>query len=308
MMLNVVKMRYTWYVISAITIGLSIFSIAFWGLKQGLDFTGGTLMAVRFVDRPSSTDVQRVLQTSGTDIGSVVIQPVADTDMQFRLKALTEEEHLQVLGALQKNYPNVSELRFDAIGPVVGEELRRKSIQGLLVVLAAIMVYVAYVFRKVSAPVQSWKYGLVTIFTAFHDIIIPLGVFSWLGHAYGVEVGTPFIAAILTILGYSITDTIVVLDRVRENLPKVSGSFAEIVEVSVHQTFMRSLNTSFTTLLTLAAVYFFGGSTLHEFTLALIIGIAVGTYSSIFVASPLLVSWHLWSVKRRATLGHKARA
>jgi preprotein translocase subunit SecF len=125
-------------------------------------------------------------------------------------------------------------------------------------------------------------------------------VFAWLGHVYDVEVGTSFIAAILTILGYSITDTIVVLDRVRENLPKHSGSFAEIVEASVHQTFLRSLNTSFATLLTLAAVHFFGGSTLHEFTLTLMIGIAVGTYSSIFVASPLLVSWHLWTLKRRA--------
>jgi preprotein translocase subunit SecF len=256
-------------------------------------------MAVRFVERPSSTDVQRVLDQSGVELGSVVIQPVAETDMQFRLKPLTEEEHAKVFGALSNAYPTVSELRFDAIGPVVGEELRRKSFQGLAIVLIAIMAYVAYVFRKVSAPVQSWKYGLVTILTAFHDVIVPLGVFAWLGHYYDVEVGTSFIAAILTILGYSITDTVVVLDRIRENLPKHAGSFGEIVEVSVHQTFMRSINTSFTTLLTLGAVHFFGGSTLHEFTLTLMIGIAVGTYSSIFIASPLLVSWHLWTQKQK---------
>lgn len=256
-------------------------------------------MAVRFVERPSSTDVQRVLDGSGVELGSVVIQPVAETDMQFRLKPLSEDEHTKVLGALSSAYPTVTELRFDAIGPVVGEELRRKSFQGLAIVLIAIMVYVAYVFRKVSAPVQSWKYGLVTILTAFHDVIVPLGVFAWLGHSRDVEVGTSFIAAILTILGYSITDTVVVLDRIRENLPKHAGSFAEIVEASVHQTFMRSVNTSFTTLLTLGAVHFFGGSTLHEFTLTLMIGIAVGTYSSIFISSPLLVSWHLWTQKRK---------
>lgn len=300
MLLNVVKLRHIWYVFSGLMIGLSLAFLAMWGLKQGIDFTGGTLMAVRFTERPSSTDVQHVLDQSGVDLGSVVIQPVAETDMQFRLKPLSEEDHTKVMASLSKQYPTISELRFDAIGPVVGEELRKKSIEGLVIVLLAILAYVAYVFRKVSAPVQSWKYGLVTIFTAFHDVIVPMGVFAWLGHVYDVEVGTSFIAAILTILGYSITDTIVVLDRVRENLPKHSGSFAEIVEASVHQTFLRSLNTSFATLLTLAAVHFFGGSTLHEFTLTLMIGIAVGTYSSIFVASPLLVSWHLWTLKRRA--------
>lgn len=301
MLLHVVKLRRLWYVVSGVTIGLSIAFLAMWGLKQGIDFTGGTLMAVRFETRPSSADVQRVLDTSGVELGSVVIQPVADTDMQFRLKPLNEEQHASVLAALKKTYPAVSELRFDAIGPVVGEELRRKSIEGLVITLLAILIYVAYVFRKVSAPVQSWKYGLVTIFTAFHDIIVPMGVFAWLGHMHDVEVGTSFIAAILTILGYSITDTIVVLDRVRENLPKLSGSFADIVEASVHQTFLRSFNTSLTTLLTLTAVYLFGGSSLHDFTLTLIIGIAVGTYSSIFIASPLLVSWQLWVQKRRAS-------
>ena len=301
MLLHVVKLRRLWYVVSGVTIGLSIAFLAIWGLKQGIDFTGGTLMAVRFEARPSSADVQRVLDTSGVELGSVVIQPVADTDMQFRLKPLSEEQHASVLAALKKTYPTVSELRFDAIGPVVGEELRKKSIEGLVITLLAILIYVAYVFRKVSAPVQSWKYGLVTIFTAFHDVIIPMGVFAWLGHMRDVEIGTSFIAAILTILGYSITDTIVVLDRVRENLPKRSGSFADIVEASVHQTFLRSLNTSLATLLTLTAVYLFGGSSLHEFTLTLIIGIAVGTYSSIFIASPLLVSWQLWVQKRRAS-------
>lgn len=300
MLLHVVKLRRLWYVVSGVTIGLSIAFLSIWGLKQGIDFTGGTLMAVRFDNRPSSADVQRVLDTSGVELGSVVIQPVADTDMQFRLKPLSEEQHATVLATLKKTYPTVSELRFDAIGPVVGEELRKKSIEGLAITLLAILIYVAYVFRKVSAPVQSWKYGLVTIFTAFHDVIIPMGVFAWLGHARDVEVGTSFIAAILTILGYSITDTIVVLDRVRENLPKRSGSFGDIVEASVHQTFLRSLNTSLATLLTLTAVYLFGGSSLHEFTLTLIIGIAVGTYSSIFIASPLLVTWQLWVQKRRA--------
>ena len=153
MLLHVVKLRRAWYIVSGVTIGLSIAFLAMWGLKQGIDFTGGSLMAVRFNARPSSADVQRVLDTSGVELGSVVIQPVADTDMQFRLKPLTEEQHASVFAALKKAYPAVSELRFDAIGPVVGEELRKKSIEGLAITLLAILIYVAYVFRKVSAPV-----------------------------------------------------------------------------------------------------------------------------------------------------------
>jgi len=169
----------------------------------------------------------------------------------------------------------------------------------LLIVLFAILVYVAYAFRKVSAPVQSWKYGLVTIFAAFHDILIPLGAFAYLGKFHGVEIGTPFIAALLTILGYSITDTIVVMDRVRENLLKKNAVFSEIVQASVQQTFFRSFNTSMTTLLALFAIFFFGGDTLKEFTLTLIIGISVGTYSSIFIASPLLVTLDRLKGKRK---------
>ena len=159
----------------------------------------------------------------------------------------------------------------------------------------------AYAFRKVSAPVQSWKYGLITILAAFHDVLIPVGVFAALGQFYGTEIGTPFIAALLTILGYSITDTIVVMDRIRENLQKQSAKFSEIVQISVEQTFLRSFNTSVTTLLALVAIFLFGGETLKEFTLTLIIGISVGTYSSIFLASPLLVTMERMKAKRKAS-------
>jgi len=299
MKLHVTKLRWVWYVLSGIMVGGSIFCLAFWGLRQGIDFTGGSLMALRFGQRPTPVAMQQTLDGANLDLGSVVIQPVADTDMQIRLKHLDEEQHQQLSQAIQKAYPGTTELRFDAIGPVVGQELRQKAIQGLFIALLAILLYVAIVFRKVSAPVKSWKYGVVTIFTAFHDVIVPVGVFCILGHFYGWEIGTNFIAAILTILGYSITDTIVVLDRVRENLQKRTGSFEDIVEASVHQTFLRSFNTSVATLLTLTAIYLFGGTSLREFTLTLIIGIAVGTYSSIFIASPLLVSWEKWSRKRK---------
>ena len=181
---------------------------------------------------------------------------------------------------------------------MIGQELRQKTIQGIIFAMVLITLYIAYTFRKVSAPVQSWKYGVVTIIAAMHDVLIPIGVFALLGHYRGVEVGSPFVAALLTILGYSITDTIVVMDRIRENLPRMKGSFAEIVEASLEQTLLRSVYTSLTTLITLLAIFFFGGRSLHEFTLTMIIGIVTGTYSSIFIASPLLVSWQKWSEKR----------
>jgi preprotein translocase subunit SecF len=299
MKFSIMKLRPIWYAISAITIILSVAFFATWGLKQGIEFTGGSLLAVRFSARPSTTEVSQVVQQATPNLGSIVAQPIGEQDMQFRLRNLDEKEHQAVVTALQQKYPGLTEQRFDAIGPVLGEELRQKSIQGLVLVLLAIMAYVAYVFRKVSAPIKSWKYGAITLFTAFHDVIIPIGVFAVLGKFSGVEIGTPFIAAILTVMGYSVTDTIVVLDRVRENLQKMTGSFESIVEASLKQTYLRSFNTSVTTLLTLFAIFFFGGKSLHDFTLTLIIGIAVGTYSSIFVASPLLVTWEAWSRRKK---------
>lgn len=293
---SVVSWRGLWFTISGIAIGLSIAALGMWGLRQGIEFTGGSLLVMRFEQRPSPADAAAEIQkTENVAVGSVVAQPVGETDLQFRMRSLGGEESRAVVDHLKKAYANSTELRFDAIGPVIGQELRKKSIQGLIVILLAVLVYVAYAFRKVSFPVKSWKYGVVTLIAAFHDVIVPLGVFAFLGHFYGVEIGTPFIAAILTIMGYSITDTIVVMDRLRENLQKTSGTFESVVDLSIRQTALRSFNTSMTTLLTLAAIFFFGGSSLHDFTLALIIGIAVGTYSSIFIASPLLVTWDKWT-------------
>ncbi|MFO0764500.1 MAG: protein translocase subunit SecF [Patescibacteria group bacterium] len=294
----IVKYRYAWYSLSAAMILASFVGLGAYGLKQGIDFTGGSILAVRFEQRPSITDTDAALRDAVKDLGAVVIQPAGDSDIQIRTRALTEDEHSAVTAKLTQSFGTSTELRFDAIGPVIGKELRDKSMKGLAITLVLILAYIAWAFRKVSGVVKSWQYGAVTIFAAFHDVIVPMGVFAFLGHFRGDEVGTPFVAAILTILGYSITDTIVVLDRVRENLQVRDGSFAEIVEASVQQTILRSFNTSATTLLTLLAIYFFGGMSLHDFTLTLIIGIAVGTYSSIFVAAPMLVTLDKWA--RRA--------
>jgi preprotein translocase subunit SecF len=192
------------------------------------------------------------------------------------------------------------EKNFSSIGPVLGTEALRKSLVSILFVIIAIVLFITFAFRKVAEPVSSWKYGLIAIVALVHDVIIPTGVFSILGHFAGYEVDTLFVTALLVVLGFSVHDTIVVFDRVRENLRHATAKkpFFEIVGESISQTFTRSINTSLTTLIALIVLYIFGGSTTEHFSLALIIGIAAGTYSSIFIGSPLLVTVEKWSSKK----------
>lgn len=295
MQMQLIRLRPIWFSITALFVGVSIAFLAMWGLKQGIEFTGGSLLVVHYpTERPSVVTARQVIDDAKLDIGSVVIQPVGETDMQFRLSGLTEDQHQALLTALRRQTPELTELRFDAIGPTIGNELRQKSLRGLLIVLIAILAYVAYAFRKVSSSVQSWKYGVVTIAASSVVVLVPLGLYAFLGKYHGVEIGTPFVAALMTIIGYSITDTIVVMDRIRENLKKMSTSFAEVVEASIRQTFVRSITNSMATLLTLVAIFVYGGDTLDEFTLPLIVGIVVGTYASMLFAAPLLVAWQEW--------------
>lgn len=286
----IVRYRKIWYAFSLILVIGSLFSVAVRGLRFGTDFTGGSVLAARFVERPSSVEVERVFE--GMDVGTLVIQPVGDKDMNIRMKTIDEATHQEILSKLRDSFGEMDELRFEAIGPSIGAELRTKAVKALVIAIFAILAYIAYAFRKASQYIQNWKYGVVTVITAVHDVIIPLGVFSVFSHLEGMEVGTPVVVAVLTVLGYSINDTIVVLDRIRENLHRVSGSLEEIVGVSIRQTFVRSLNTSLTVILTLTSILIFGGTSLKTFALALIIGVLAGTYSSIFISAPLLVTWN----------------
>jgi len=295
--MNIIKYRKFWYSISGVFFVLSFIFLGVFGLKQGIDFTGGSLLAVRYEgQQPTAVEAEQVL--SDLNLGSVVIQPVGDKDMHFRMKSLDENMHQEVLTALRTKY-KITELRFDSIGPVIGKELKSRSIIALIIVFLSIMVYVAWAFRRVSVPVKSWRYGAITVLAAIHDVIIPVGFFVLFGKLFGTEIGTPFIAAILTIMGYSINDTIVVFDRIRENLQTTSGTFKDIVNNSLNQTLSRSLNTTVTTLLALLAVYLFGGDSIKDFALTLIIGILAGTYSSIFIASPLLYTVYRFSRRNK---------
>lgn len=298
--INIIGKSPIWFTFSGILILASVVCIGIFGLNLGIDFTGGSLMDIRFNSPATIEDVRAVY--ADAQLNATVVQS-SETEYLIRLEALSSEQHEALLTSLEEHLGGVEENRYETIGSMIGSELMSASIKAIVILLILIALYVAWAFRKVSEPVKSWKYGVLTIIAALHDVIIPLGVFAVLGHYLGYEVGTAFVAALLTILGYSINDTIVIFDRTRENLVKSrssSKSFEEIVNMSVVQSLSRSINTSFTTLLALLAVFFFGGETVRPFALTLIIGIATGAYSSIFIASPLLVKWELWKRKREA--------
>jgi len=293
-MYKIIQKRKLWFSIALALGGLSIIFLSVWGLKLGIDFTGGGLMEVKFVtERPDVVEVQEKLAELELP-GGLQIQPTGLDKMILRFPTLENTTHNAIKDKLITEYgaENVIEERFEAVGPVIGQELRTKAVYSMIIVLIAIILYIAYAFRHVSRPIRSWKYGIIAIIALLHDILIPLGIFSILGRFAGVEVGLPFVAALLTILGYSVNDTIVVFDRIRENLAR-SGetNFEELVNKSVNQTLTRSINTSLTTLIVLLAIFLFGGVTIKFFVLALILGVLSGTYSSIFLASPLLVFW-----------------
>ncbi|MDD4332918.1 MAG: protein translocase subunit SecF [Patescibacteria group bacterium] len=297
---KIIQKRKIWITISVIlfvVFGVALFG---WGFKYGIDFTGGSLMEVKFLtERPAADRVTEALKVANP--GELIIQPLDEKGMILRFQNTSEETHQAVLkslgslaGAGENNSNQVEELRYESVGPSIGEELKRKAVYSIFFVLLGILIYITYSFRKISKPVASWKYGAAAIISMFHDAIITMGVFAVLGKYYGMEINTPFVTAILTVIGYSVHDTIVVFDRIRENLPKSDLDFEGAVNMSVNQTLVRSINTSLTVILTLVAIIIFGGASIRTFALTLTIGIFFGTYSSIFLASPLLVIWEKW--------------
>jgi len=296
--MKVIKYRKIFYAISVGLLGLSLFSIFYWGLRPSVDFTGGSLLDVTFEGAiPKQEEVVDGLR--GLGFGDASVRSAGEGYI-IRLKEISQTEKDAIMQALSlggKFAP--TEKTFSTVGPVLGKEAIYKSWVSILLVLVAIIIFVAFAFRKVSKPLSSWIYGGVAIIALLHDVIIPTGLFALFGHLYGFEVDTLFVTALLVILGFSVHDTIVVFDRVRENLHKNDSSknskdFETIVGESVSETFIRSINTSFTTILAIVALYIWGPESIRHFSLTLLIGIAVGTYSSIFIGSPLLVTINNW--------------
>ncbi len=285
MQLNFLKFKKLYFIFSGVLILTSIVCLLIFGLNPGIDFTGGSIMELEYQGtRPSVESVKESL----SDLGNIYVQTTEPNGLIIRMQDIDEQTHQSVLQTLSEGY-QATEQRFESIGPVIGQELRQKTKVLVALGLFSIVLYVAFAFRKLKKPLHSWQYGIAALIALFHDALIPIGVFSVLGKFYGVQVTIPVIAGLLTVLGYSINNTVVVFDRIRENLIKGVGvDFIETVNYSLNQTLARCINTSLTTLLVLLAIFFFGGSTLEFFALVLIIGIVAGTYSSIFLAGPIL--------------------
>jgi len=288
--------RKIFYTISMILVIASIVLIGVFGLKFGIDFTGGSILEFTYSsDVLEKSQVESIL--SNYDLGEYQLKETGRTGYILKTKTISDDVKNSMESELSVNGNNPLTIdRFNTVGPTLGDELKIKTVVALIVLSLIIIVFIAYTFRGVSTPVSSWKYGFVAIIALVHDIIIAIGFFGLLGHMFGTEINTLFVTALLVILGYSINDTIVILDRVRENLKDKSDSyreknFTEIVGKSLRETMARSINTSLTTLLALLALYFIGAESTKDFALALIAGVFVGAYSSIFIAAPLLVSF-----------------
>jgi preprotein translocase subunit SecF len=298
----IIKHKKIFIGISVTLVVLSLLSLLVFGLKIGIDFKGGALTEVAYATvRPAQTDLTKPLADLG--FGDISLQPTGDLGYIVKSRDLSDAEHTELLQTLSGgNTSSLTELSFDSIGPSVGQELTRKAILAVILISLAIICFIAYAFRKVSKPISSWKYGLIAIITLLHDVAIPVGIFVVLSHFYGAEVDTLFVVAVLTILGLSVSDTIVIFDRIRENLRNQATvakiNFGETVGKSLEQSYVRSICTSLTVILVLLALYFFGPVSTQYFSLMLIAGMFFGTYSSIFLASPLLVLVEEWQKKK----------
>lgn len=278
-------MKYKWayFAVSLLVLLPGIYSLLSYGLRLSIDFTGGSILEIT---ASSSANFSTVAKDQNLELISV--QNLEDNSYLLRFKPMTQEQN----DVFKKALSGAVEKRFETVGPTVGKELSLKALYSLILASIFIILYLAWSFREIPKPYASWKFGVSAVIALLHDAFVLLGVFSILGHYYHVEIDALFVTAMLTVIGFSVHDTIVVFDRIRENLPKLrNSSFDQVVDFSLTETLVRSLNTSLTVLLTLISLLLFGGESIRWFVMALLVGIISGTYSSIFNAAPLLAMW-----------------
>lgn len=293
-MFSVTKHYKIWFSFSGLLIAVSLIMIFVWGLKPGIDFRGGTLREVEFQSPVNINQLRGTLHQAGYNVS---VQPVAERRVIIKTEPQSVEAQAEFKKVLAEKFGESQELEFESIGPAIGRELVSRAYWQVILVSLGIVFYVSYSFRKIGANAKqyrlsSWKLGTATIIALVHDLIIPLGVFAALGRYRSVEIDSLFVTALLTILGFSVHDTIVVFDRIRETAQKFPYKpLGTIIDYSVYSTLARSINTSSTLIFVLVATLLFGGNTVYYFVLALLVGVAAGTYSSIFIASPILYLW-----------------
>ncbi|HUC87077.1 MAG TPA: protein translocase subunit SecF [Candidatus Saccharimonadales bacterium] len=296
--MNLIAKRRIWYTISLLIIVPGLISLFTHGLLLGIDFKGGQQLEVQGQVQQSAiqslANQLKLQDVSTVSSGSNTMIRYTDASSPKTQQA----DHQTLSSYLAKQ--GHQELSFDTVGPSISASITRNAIIAVALAATAIILYIAFAFRNIPPPMNSWNFGVAAVIAMLHDALLLIGVFSLLGVFFKVEIDSLFVTAVLTVIGFSVHDTIVVFDRIRENLRKERGDFPDIVNSSILETLARSLNTSFTVLLTLLALYLFGGESIKLFVLALLIGIASGTYSSIFNASPILVTWYNYRQKRAA--------
>lgn len=294
----VIRYRKIFFAISALVVTSAIAAMVIFGLNFGIDFTGGEIAEVSYDTRPDKALV--MVQLDNLGLGAYSLRAAGEDQFILRVRPLNEDERAAVFTTITTVGEHTGSIdRFNSVGPTIGTELRNKAGIAIIAVVLAIILFISIAFRGVSKPVSSWKYGVIAVIALLHDVIIPTGVMAIMGYLFGAEIDVLFVMAILAILGYSVNDTIVVFDRVRENLRENNErnrteDFELTVGKSLQQTYARSINTSFTTLLALLALFFIGAAATQNFALVLIAGIVAGTFSSVFLAAPLLVAVHKW--------------
>lgn len=288
--MDLMSKKWWYFIFSLLIIIPGIYSLVRFGLNLSIDFTGGNLLEYQFKDEVSKDLIKQIFTENQTEVSSIV--SAGSKTYIIKTKSIEDQKLQEIKKALKEKFGQFTELRIENVGPIIGGETTQKATIALILASMMIVLYLAYAFRKVPKPASALRFGITAVIALLHDVLVILGIFSLLGHFYGVEVDILFVTALLTIIGFSVHDTIVVFDRIRENLPKhLSSKFIEVANISVVQTLARSLNTSLTVVFVLLALLLFGGESIKWFVAALLIGVISGTYSSIFNATAILVLW-----------------
>ena len=296
--MNIIDKKYLYFLISFLIIIPGVVSLALWGLDLSIDFKGGTELRVSYTKPVGDGEKKFVRESLESEKVKVETLQASGKVLTIKTSTMTQAQDNAFIKALDSQ-KGAKQEEFTTIGPTIGAETTQNALKAVALASLLIVIYISYVFRAVPKPASSIRFGVAAVAALLHDVLLVVGVFSLLGHFLNVEVDALFVTALLTIIGFSVHDTIVVFDRIRENLGREGGgNFAKTVNDSILQTLGRSLNTSITVLLVLFALLLFGGASIRWFVVALIVGVASGTYSSIFNASPILVVWHEWSLKR----------
>lgn len=297
--MDIVGKKKIFFAISLLVMVPGLISLIFFGLKMSIDFTGGSRLEYQIVDKKVSKEtLEEIIENQGLEVSS--IQESSNNSYIVRTKPIDQKTHETIITAIISKFPQAKETSYETVGPTIGSETAWNALKAIGLASILIVLYIAWSFRKVPKPASSMRFGICAIIAVLHDVLVVIGAFSIFGVLFNVEVDSLFVTALLTVIGFSVHDTIVVFDRIRENLRRMPNvEFGTVVNESILQTMNRSINTSITTILVLFTIMLFGGESIRWFVIALLIGIVSGTYSSIFTAAPLLVVWQEWKAKRR---------